>query len=195
MHVVAPGEQQLHEGCVETFVGAEVKDTLVDDRLVDLRGNLDERQLTVKAHQGKFALAGGFDERLGQGGERSPAQLHDQHRGVRVVDFAEVFALPLGGVTDAQPGGEQHLPPAEELRDIGDFGGVDPPHQSVEVALARVHRDRDAAEHFQLQRAFDRHRHGVNPDLGPSKCASLCVILAHSEFTNIGVARPGKQPS
>ena len=66
MHVVTPGEQQLHEGCVETFVGAEVKDTLVDDRLVDLRGNLDERQLTVKADQGEIALAGGFDERLGQ---------------------------------------------------------------------------------------------------------------------------------
>ena len=63
MHVVPPGQQQLHEGRVETFVGAEVKDTLIDDRLVDLRGNLDERQLTVKAHQGKFALAGGVDER------------------------------------------------------------------------------------------------------------------------------------
>ena len=36
MHVVPPGQQQLHEGRVETFVGAEVEDTLIDDRLVDL---------------------------------------------------------------------------------------------------------------------------------------------------------------
>ena len=155
MHVVPPGQQQLHEGRVETFVGAEVEDTLIDDRLVDLCGNLHKRHLTVEAHQGKFALPGGVHECVGHCGERSAAQLHDQHSGVSVIDFVDIVALPLRGVTDAQPGGEQHLPAAEELGDIRDFGGVDPPHRPVEVALTGMHRNRDAAEYLQLQCCCD----------------------------------------
>ena len=125
---VRPAEQRLRQRAGHLVGVPELHDRPVDDRGVDRLGDLGERHPGVQGDQRQPGVAR-LRQHVRRHGVEGPAQLERERRQARVGHGAHVgpaVLLPRAG--QAQTGGEQQLPTAQQRGHLVHLGGVDPPH-------------------------------------------------------------------